>query len=79
MYNGQMELGLGKAKGCSTVERRQRRLNRAQYWFRRMRRVVDCAVDWQPAPAPRPEQLVLPGTHRAPLADANGEQYHVCA
>lgn len=32
----------------------------AQWWFRRMRQIVDCALDWEPAPAPRPEQISLP-------------------
>ncbi len=63
MYNGQMELSLGKEKGSVNL-RRQRRVSRAQYWFRQMRQVVDCAMDWEPSPAPRPEQLALPGTHR---------------
>ena len=36
--------------------RRQRHLNRALWWFRQMRQVVDLATDWQPAPPPRPEQ-----------------------
>lgn len=30
--------------------------HRAQWWFRRMRQIVDCALDWQPAPPPRPQQ-----------------------
>ncbi len=34
---------------------------RAQWWFRRMRQIVDGALDWQPAPPPRPEQVLLPG------------------
>lgn len=32
----------------------------AQWWFRRMRQIVDCALDWEPAPAPRPVQTSLP-------------------
>ncbi len=63
MYYGQMELGLGKEKNGVKL-RQQRRLIRAQYWFRQMRHAVDCAMDWQPRPTPRPEQLALPGTHR---------------
>ena len=35
-------------------------VHRAQWWFRRMRQIVDCALDWQPAPQPRPEQKSLP-------------------
>jgi len=33
---------------------------RAQWWFRKMRQVVDSALDWQPAPPPRPEQILFP-------------------
>jgi len=34
---------------------------RAQWWFRRMRQIVDSALDWEPAPPPRPEQALFPG------------------
>ena len=33
---------------------------RAQWWFRKMRQVVDSALDWQPARPPRPEQIIFP-------------------
>jgi hypothetical protein len=62
MYNGQLELSLGKARGGRSVSARQRRISRAQWWFQRMRDVVDRAVDWQPAPVPRPEQIWFPAT-----------------
>jgi hypothetical protein len=38
---------------------RQRRQSRAQWWFAQMRRVVDQALDWKPAPPARPEQSYL--------------------
>ena len=41
----------------ASVARRQKRLNRAHWWFERMRQVVDRAMDWRPAPPPRPEQM----------------------
>jgi hypothetical protein len=53
----QMELTFGGARPCPSLNRRQRRVNRAQWWFQRMRRVVDRALDWQAAPTPRPEQI----------------------
>jgi len=34
---------------------------RAQWWFHRMRQIVDSALDWQAAPSPRPEQIIFPG------------------
>ncbi len=61
MFDGQMELSFGNA-GSSI--RRRRRLSRSQWWFQRMRQVVDRAMDWQAAPPPRPEQIWLPGTCR---------------
>ena len=60
MTNKQMELGFGKARVCSSINRRQRRSSRANWWFERMREVVDSAFDWKPAPAPRPEQIWFP-------------------
>ena len=41
------------------ITRRQRRRNRAQWWFAQMRAVVDRAFDWKPAPPARPEQAQL--------------------
>ncbi|HWW00266.1 MAG TPA: hypothetical protein VNZ64_11265 [Candidatus Acidoferrum sp.] len=68
MYNGQMELGLGNGKPCPSVDRRQRRISRAQWWFQRMRQVVERVIE--PQPEPRPEQLVFAGTHRQALAES---------
>ena len=56
----QMELGLGKTRICPSANRPQRRATRANWWFDRMRRVVDRAFDRQPAPPPRPEQTWFP-------------------
>jgi len=53
----QLELGFESVRACSAAGRRQRRLNRARWWFQRMRQVVDRACDWQPTPMPRPEQI----------------------
>ena len=33
--------------------------SRAAYWFDRMRKVVNAARDWQPSPAPRPQQTYI--------------------
>ena len=52
-----MELGLNNARlVANSLNHRQRRLNRAQWWFAQMRRAVDGARAWRPAPAARPEQ-----------------------
>lgn len=60
MTNKQLELGFGGGRVCPSGNRRQRRLSRANWWFERMRKVVDRALDWQPAPPPRPEQIWFP-------------------
>ena len=69
MYDAQLEMSFGSRAGRLT--RRQRRLTRAQWWFRHMREIVDRAIEWQPAPRPRPEQTWFPGLHRQPLLPAS--------
>jgi hypothetical protein len=59
-----MELGFANGSRLRSVTRRQRRLQRAAWWFSQMRQAVDRALDWQGAPSPRPEQTWLPGTRR---------------
>jgi len=51
----QLELGLA-GPACRSTNR-QRRLSRANWWFQRMRKVVDLACDWSHAPQPRPQQI----------------------
>ena len=58
MFNGQMEMSFGR--GDKTGAFRQHRHNRAEWWFRRMRQIVDLASDWQPTPTPRPVQIWFP-------------------
>jgi hypothetical protein len=64
MTNEQMELGLGGARIEELAGRRETRIQRAAWWFARMREAVNNAMDWQPAREPRPEQIWLPGSHR---------------
>jgi len=64
MINGQLELSLTNARGCHPLSRRQRHLNRARWWFERMRQVVDRAIEWTPAPPARPEQTWFPNASR---------------
>ena len=61
MNNAQLELGFGnrRARRSSSVNRRPS-IHNPQWWFQRMRQIVDCALDWQPAPQPRPEQILFP-------------------
>ena len=51
MYDGQMEMSFGK------MARAQRKQSRAQWWFERMRQIVDRATDWRSCPPPRPVQI----------------------
>lgn len=60
MFDGQMEMSFGRAERINW--RSQNRQNRAQWWFRRMRQIVDLATDWQPTPTPRPVQIWFPAS-----------------
>ena len=64
--NGQLELGLGTMRATTSAAVAPHRRVRAQWWFDRMRDVVNRAFDWQPAPAPRAEQIWLEGAPREP-------------
>jgi hypothetical protein len=56
----QLELGLDKGLFlCPPAQQKQHRTQRAQWWFRQMRRVVNMAIEWRPAPPARPEQAYL--------------------
>jgi len=55
----QMELGFNGTIACRATGTRQRRSSRSEWWFKQMRRAVDCAMDWQPSPKARPEQVHL--------------------
>ena len=56
----QLEITLPTAACRRPGNYRQRRVSRARWWFNQMRRVVDEAIEWAPAPAARPEQPQLP-------------------
>ena len=57
--NAQLELGFGNVRTRTSTAARNSRRARAQWWFHQMRDVVNRALDWQPAPEPRPEQIWL--------------------
>ena len=61
MNNTQLELSFStlRARHLPSVTRRPS-LHSPQWWFQRMRQIVDCALDWQPAPPPRAEQILFP-------------------
>ncbi len=56
MTSAQMELSFENLRNRSVRASRRPAPNTRRWWFERMRQIVDCARDWQPAPAPRPEQ-----------------------
>jgi hypothetical protein len=62
MFDAQLEMSFGTMP--APVGRTNRRASRAQWWFARMRQVVDRAMDWQPIPPARPEQIWLPEPRR---------------
>ncbi len=68
----QMELTLAaKPPAARRAVRRQRRLPSAHWWFDQMRKAVDEAMDWQPAPPARPAQThLLLATGHAEVAGA---------
>jgi hypothetical protein len=55
----QMELTLNAKATRLGRQARQKRRQRAQWWFGQMRRVVDAAMEWRPGPEARPEQVYL--------------------
>jgi hypothetical protein len=62
MQKQQLELTFDRQPTCRPLAHKSNRFTRARWWFDQMHRVVDSALDWQPAPPARPEQecLVLP-------------------
>jgi hypothetical protein len=70
MYNDQLEFSMSNQRETNrrSANSSQRRAPRARWWFERMRQIVDHALDWEPAPPPRPEQMFFDGAHRQPLA-----------
>jgi hypothetical protein len=54
----QLELAIhGGAAPVLPARVRKSRLVRAQWWFAKMRRTVEQALEWSPSPQPRPEQI----------------------
>jgi hypothetical protein len=70
-FTRQLELGIVNAEPCRSSRHPKRRPSRANWWFNRMRQLVDSAVNWQEASPARPEQTWLPNTHREPLAPSS--------
>ncbi len=78
MYNGQMELSFSSSRPAPIAQGRPRRFTRAQWWFERMRRIVDGARDWQAAPPPPPEQMLLENAKVRRVQEPNPEECLIC-
>ena len=61
--NEQLELGLNGLPPHAAAGR-EGRIARANWWFARMRNIVEHAMDWSAAAEPRPEQIWIPGANR---------------
>jgi hypothetical protein len=62
--NGQLELGFNGLPARAKTGGREGRIARADWWFNRMRAIVESAMDWSAAAEPRPEQIWMPGASR---------------
>ncbi len=62
--NEQLELGFNGVQILAGAAPRDSRIARANWWFARMRTIVENAMDWSAAAEPRPEQIWIPGAHR---------------
>jgi hypothetical protein len=56
---GQLELGFNGTARTTTPRRRQTRIERAAWWFGKMRAAVDNAITWGGKPTPPPQQIWL--------------------
>jgi hypothetical protein len=53
----QLELGFNPQARYTPPQRRTTRIERAAWWFGKMRAAVDSAMVWTPKPTPPPEQI----------------------
>jgi hypothetical protein len=54
---GQLELGFNGTASRAVTRTRQTRIERAAWWFNKMRAAVDGAMAWSPKPTPPPQQI----------------------
>jgi hypothetical protein len=68
MVSRQLELGFENRPGLKPAGRSRGRSGRANYWFERMRGVVNEARDWPPASPPRhaPRLAEVPASAEGP-------------
>ena len=56
---GQLELSLNSQHRATRTANRQTRIERATWWFNKMRAVVDNAITWNSGKEMQPEQMRL--------------------
>lgn len=56
---GQLELGFNGNARVASAHRKQTRIERANWWFTKMRAAVDGAMSWSAKPTPPPQQIWL--------------------
>lgn len=69
MPNGQLQLGFKNLPCREPPRSRARPLNRARWWFGRMRQAVEQPFDWQQPLRSRCAEARMPGEPEPPLAD----------
>ena len=57
--NSQLELGFNGQPQVGQLRRRATRIERAAWWFGKMRAAVDSAIIWSAKPTPPPQQMWL--------------------
>ena len=57
--SGQLELGFNGNTRGATARHQQTRIERAQWWFNKMRTTVDNAMSWSAKPTPPAQQIWL--------------------
>jgi hypothetical protein len=62
--NEQLELGFNGPPPRTNAAGHEGRIARANWWFARMRNIVEQAMDWSAPAGPRPEQIWMPGANR---------------
>lgn len=62
--NEQLELGFNGTQSRIFGRRREQRVDRAKWWFDKMRETVENAMDWQDQMPLQSEQTWMPGARR---------------
>jgi hypothetical protein len=61
---GQLEFSINGHRPAPISRRQRTRIERAAWWFAKMRHAVEAASDWDTKPNPPGQQLWIEATHR---------------